>query len=98
MSDRQKQTWSGYILMFGVFTLVFSTIVPSIVKTAVDNVTAVPVIISRLDRIDALQETILEHQVTFSIDLTYFKGKSDRCVDDIKELKALQVEKGYNAN
>ena len=87
MSEKQKQTWSGYLLMFGVFTLIFSTLVPAIVTNAVDNISSVPVIIERLDSIDNHQKEILKNQDTAMIERIICQEHSKVCNKEIVKLQ-----------
>lgn len=87
MSERQKQNLSAYILMLGVISLVFSAIIPSIVKNTIENVTSVPVIIERLDTVVNNQNLILEAQTDLQASKLLCMSKAKECREDIRALE-----------
>ena len=87
MSDRQKQTWSSYILMTIVFMLVFSTILPLVVKDAVHSIKSVPILELKLDSIDENQKLILENQHTAIAERAICREHSRACEEDINRLR-----------
>ena len=80
MSTQQKSVWFGYTLMFGFLTIVLSTVVPSITKSTVNNISAIPVIMEKLDVLHKNQDKIIDAQ-------DMCRDKAVTCLHDITVLQ-----------
>lgn len=86
MSERQKQNLSAYVLMLGVFSLILSAIIPTVVKKTVDNVTSVPVIVQRLDTVVSNQTKIINTQKELYASKRTCEEQADSCKSAIHDL------------
>ena len=87
MSQTAIKNMKGYALMFVVFMLVFSTIVPIVAKGAVENISAVPVMLERMDTFEAGQKQVLSNQVEIMTHNAVCTADAVRCREDIKDLQ-----------
>ena len=74
MIKKAYESSKPYVLMFAVFSMIFYTVGTSTIERGLDNLSKIPVILEKVERIEVKQDDCVDKATVCSHDITVLQG------------------------